>query len=103
MKATWIDNGTEFENRAFQEYCKENGIKHEVTNTYTSEENSEADCFNQTVADACRCFLDDSDLPNKFWPETISHFVYTQSRVHLRKQTKILLNCRVETSHQYVT
>ena len=88
LKAIRTDNGTEFKNRAFQEYCEENGIKHEVTNTYTPEENGVAERFNQTVADACRCLLGDSGLPNKFWPEAMSHFVYTWNRVCHRNQTK---------------
>ena len=40
---SYTDNGTEFKNRVFQEYYEENGIKHEVTNTYTPKENDVAD------------------------------------------------------------
>ncbi len=35
----WSDNGSEFKNSHIDNYCDEHGIKHELSSTYTPEQN----------------------------------------------------------------
>ncbi len=44
-----MDSGGEYTSMAFSSYLAENGIKHELTNPYTPQENGMSECMNQTL------------------------------------------------------
>lgn len=80
VKAIRSDNGTEFKNRAVTDFLDSKGIKHELTNIYSPQQNGVAERLNQTALNATRAILDDSGLPLSFWPEAIMYFAYTWNR-----------------------
>lgn len=82
------DNGGEFDNRRFQDFFAEKGIKHELTNTYTPQQNGVVERYNQTVADGARTILSESNLDDCFWPEAMLYFVYTWNRMCSKTLTK---------------
>lgn len=88
VKSIRTDNGREFDNASFDAFCKEHGIRHEFTNTYTPEQNGIAERYNQTVLNGARTILDESGLGRKFWPEAALYFTYTWNRVCHKHQQK---------------
>lgn len=81
VKCIRSDNGTEFVNSEFKKFCDRNGIKHEVTNLYTPEQNGVSERWNQTLLDGARTILAESDLDQSYWPEAILFFTYTWNRL----------------------
>lgn len=88
VKAIRTDNGGEFVNRNFDNFCDKSGITHELTNAYTPEQNGTAERFNQTVVDGTRTILEESGLEKHFWPEAMLYFTYTWNRVCHKDQVK---------------
>ena len=60
------DNGTEFVNNKFYTFCRANGIKHNLTNYYSPEQNGSCKRFNQTIMDGVRTALAGSKLSHYF-------------------------------------
>ncbi|GBL96556.1 Retrovirus-related Pol polyprotein from transposon TNT 1-94 [Araneus ventricosus] len=77
IKFIHTDNGLEFINEQFHNFCDELGIKHERTNTYTPQQNGVSERFNYTAFDGINALLKDSGLGQGFSSEAPLHFVYT--------------------------
>jgi transposase InsO family protein len=60
------DNGGEYISKAFQQFCRDKGIKHEVTPPYTPQYNGVAERYWQTMIDSARCLLKAASLPKEF-------------------------------------
>ncbi|GJQ93698.1 putative ribonuclease H-like domain-containing protein [Tanacetum coccineum] len=71
VKTIRCDNGTEFKNRDFIEFCRSKGIKREYSNARTPQQNGVAERKNRTLIEAARTMLADSFLPNTFWAEVV--------------------------------
>ena len=65
------DNGTEYKNKAFKNFCIKNKIAREFTVPETPEQNGVAERFNRTVVEAARCLLIDSKLPKTYWVRAV--------------------------------
>ncbi|GJV48912.1 putative ribonuclease H-like domain-containing protein [Tanacetum coccineum] len=76
VKTIRCDNGTEFKNRDFIEFCGSKGIKREYSNARTPQQNGVAERKNRTLIEAARTMLADSFLPNTFWAEAVSTACY---------------------------
>ncbi|KAA3483055.1 Retrovirus-related Pol polyprotein from transposon TNT 1-94 [Gossypium australe] len=61
LKTLRSDNGTEYTSAMFQGFCDEEGIKHQLTNTYTPHQNGVNKRKNRTLMDMARCLI----LPSK--------------------------------------
>ncbi|GBO14566.1 Retrovirus-related Pol polyprotein from transposon TNT 1-94 [Araneus ventricosus] len=88
IKCIRTDNGLEFINEQFYNFCDELGIKHERTNTYTPQQNGVSERFNYTAVDGINVLLKDSGLGQDFWSEALLHFVYTWNRICHSNQSK---------------
>jgi transposase InsO family protein len=88
VKSVRTDNGGEFNNEILENFFAEKGIRHEVTNPYTPEQNGVAERFNQTVADGIRTLLEESGLDANFWPEALTYFSYTWNCICPQKLSK---------------
>ncbi|GJR99492.1 putative ribonuclease H-like domain-containing protein [Tanacetum coccineum] len=80
VKTIRCDNGTEFKNRDFIEFCGSKGIKREYSNARTPQQNGVAERKNMTLIEAARTMLADSFLPNTFWAEAVSTACYVLNR-----------------------
>ena len=60
------DNGKEFDNTNIHEYCDEIGIKHEVSATYTPQQNGVVERKNRTLEEMARTMLCENNLPRYF-------------------------------------
>lgn len=88
VKAIRSDNGLEFANHNFVDFCSEKGIKPERTNIYTPMQNGVAERLNRTVLDGARTILYKSGLSKSFWPEAILSFVHVWNRLCHNGQSK---------------
>ncbi|KAG7554626.1 GAG-pre-integrase domain [Arabidopsis suecica] len=72
IKILRTDNGLEFCNLQFSEFCKERGIVRHRTCAYTPQQNGVAERMNRTIMEKVRSMLSDSGLPKTFWAEATS-------------------------------
>jgi transposase InsO family protein len=79
------DNGKEFDNTNIEAYCDEIGNKHEVSSTYTPQQNGVVERKNRTLITLARTTLDEYNTPEKLWAETINTTCYASNRLFLQK------------------
>ena len=70
------NNGGEYESHQFEDYCKERGIKRQLTVPYNPQQNGIAETKNRTICEAAKAMLFDQDLPNSLWAEATRIAVY---------------------------
>ncbi|XP_044480793.1 uncharacterized protein LOC123207452 [Mangifera indica] len=74
------DRGGEYTSNAFQEFCREYGIRHQLTTTYIPQQNGIAERKNRTILDMTRTLLNERRLPKQFWAEAVACSVYLLNR-----------------------
>ena len=70
------DRGGEFNSKAFQDFCVENGIKRQLTTAYTPQQNSVAERKNRSLMNMVRCMMLGMNVPLKFWTEATQYAVH---------------------------
>ena len=75
------DNGVEFTSSEFGKYCKEDGIKRELTIPYNPRQNGVAERKNRSIMEAMKAMIHDQDLPMYLWAEAARTTVYVQNRI----------------------
>ncbi|KAG8492529.1 hypothetical protein CXB51_009791 [Gossypium anomalum] len=81
IKTIRSDNGTEYTSAQFQALCKDAGIKHQLTNVYTPQQNGVSERKNRSLMDMARCLLFEKNLPKTMWAEAVNTVVYIQNRL----------------------
>jgi transposase InsO family protein len=79
------DNGSEFRNTQVEEFLDEEGIKHELSASYTPQQNGIIERKNRTLIEAARTMLDEYKTPNSFWVEAINTACLAANRLYLHK------------------
>jgi hypothetical protein len=74
------DRGGEYTSNAFQDCCRENGIRHQLIVAYTPQQNGIAKRKNRTIFDMTRSMLKEKGLLKQFWAEAIACLVYLLNR-----------------------
>ena len=77
LKHIRTDNGIEFNNVSFSDFCNKTGVQHEFINIYTSEQDSVCKRANQTILNCVCSILFHSGMSVKFWPDAIIYFGYS--------------------------
>ena len=72
LKAVRTDQGSEFKNAKWEEFCAAEGIIHEFTAPYTHQQVGVAERSHRTIVERARCMLKDAGLPGEFWAEAVS-------------------------------
>lgn len=80
IKVLRTDNGGEYCSTDFNGYCKNNGIKHQLTTAYTPQQNGVAERMNRTLIEKAKCLLFDADLPKTYWAEATNMAAYLVNR-----------------------
>ncbi|KAK3000453.1 hypothetical protein RJ639_021124 [Escallonia herrerae] len=80
IKCLKFDNGGEYRDRGFQEYCSNNGIRLIKTVKRTPQENDLAKRMNITIMERERCMRIHADLPLQFWAADVDTVVYLINR-----------------------
>ena len=84
VAAIQTDHGGEFENNSFDEFCDEQGIKHQYSSLRTPEQNGVVERKNRVFIEMARTMLAESSLPKKFWAEAINIACHILNRAVVR-------------------
>jgi len=76
LKMLRSDNGKEYTSNKFNDFCEEMGIKHQLTVSYTPQQNGVSERKNRTVMEMARCLMAEKKLPKNFWAEAVYTAVY---------------------------
>ncbi|PNX98657.1 gag-pol polyprotein, partial [Trifolium pratense] len=74
------DRGGEYTSTAFNEYCDIQGIKRQLTTSYTPQQNGVSERKNRTIMNMVRCMLKDKNVPKSFWTEAVNWSVHILNR-----------------------
>ena len=74
------DNGGEYIDGGFKEYCDVNGIRMEKTVPGTPQQNDIAERMNRTINERARSMRLHSGLPHTFWAYAVHTAVYLINR-----------------------
>jgi transposase InsO family protein len=81
IKILRSDNGGEYTSKEFVNFCKDVGIKRELTTPYNPQQNGVAKRKNKTILEAVKTMIHDQDLPMCLWAEATMAIVYVQNRL----------------------
>jgi transposase InsO family protein len=76
IKCLRTDRGGEFTSQDFNDFCKENGIKRQLTTAYAPQQNGVAERKNRTIMNLVRSMLSEKKIPQTFWPEAVNWTIY---------------------------
>lgn len=74
------DNGGEYKNTKFSEFCAKKGIQIEFTVAYTPEQNGVSERLNRTLVNKTRAMLIGKSVPKKLWGEAVETAAYLLNR-----------------------
>ncbi|KAG9454135.1 hypothetical protein H6P81_007039 [Aristolochia fimbriata] len=80
IKVLRSDRGGEYTLKAFEEFCKENGILHQFTASYTPQQNGVAERKNCAIMNMARSMMKGKTLPKGSWAEAVDCAVYLLNR-----------------------
>ena len=80
IKVLRTDRGGEFTSNEFNKFCKEQGIKKELTVRHTPQQNGVAERRNRTIAEMARSMMQGKNLPKYFWAEAVHTAIYILNR-----------------------
>jgi transposase InsO family protein len=69
IKILRSDNGGEYTSKEFVNFCKDVGIKRELTTPYNPQQNGVAERKNRTIMEVVKTMIHDQDLPMCLWEE----------------------------------
>ena len=76
LKCLRFDNGEEYINGGFKEYCSTNGIRMDKTIIGTPQQNGVAQQMNKTINKCAKSMRLHSGLPKMFWANVVNTVVY---------------------------
>lgn len=80
LKCLRTDRGGEYTSHEFEDYCKEHGIRRQLTTAYTPQQNGIAERKNRTVMNMVRSMLSAMKVPRIFWAEAVNWTFYILNR-----------------------
>jgi hypothetical protein len=83
LKVICSDNGTEFRNTSFDEFCLEHGIDQQFSAPCVPQQNRVVERKNRTLIEMARTILDEHRTPRCFWADAISTACYISNRIFL--------------------
>jgi hypothetical protein len=104
IKIPRSDNGGEYTSKEFVNFCKDVGIKRELTTPYNPQQNDVAEQKNRTILEAVKTMIHDQDLPMCLWAEAAMEIVYVQNRLShsahgLKTPEEMFTGKKTEVSH----
>ncbi|WVZ76468.1 hypothetical protein U9M48_024444 [Paspalum notatum var. saurae] len=84
MRAIRSDNGGEFRNSRFENFCRGLGLEHQFSSPYTPPQNGVVERKNHTLVEMARTMLDEHRTPRHFWVEAVNTACYIANRIFLR-------------------
>jgi transposase InsO family protein len=74
-----IDNGGEYTSIDFSDFCKEAGIKRELTVPYNPQQNGVAERKNRSIVEVFKEMIHDHNLPMFLWAEASNTTIYVST------------------------
>jgi hypothetical protein len=98
------DNGGEYTSKEFVNFCRDVGIKRELTTPYNPQQNSVVERKNRTIMEVVKTMIHDQDLPMCLWAEVTMAVVYVQNRLSrsalgLKTPEEMFTRKKPEVSH----
>ncbi|WVZ92854.1 hypothetical protein U9M48_038890 [Paspalum notatum var. saurae] len=84
MRAIRSDNGGEFRNSWFENFCCDLGLEHQFSSPYTPPQNGVVERKNCTLVEMARTMLDEHMTQRRFWAEAVNTACYIANRIFLR-------------------
>ncbi|WVZ84794.1 hypothetical protein U9M48_031782 [Paspalum notatum var. saurae] len=84
MRAIRSDNGGEFRNSRFENFCRDLGLEHQFSSPYTPPQNGVVERKNRTLVEMARMMLDEHRTPRRFWAEAVNTACYIANRIFFR-------------------
>jgi transposase InsO family protein len=84
LKAIRSDNGTEFRNASFDQFCLEYGVDQQFFALRVPQQNGVMKRNNHTLLEMARTMLDEHRIPMRFWADAINTACYISNRIFLR-------------------
>ncbi|MCO5599389.1 hypothetical protein L7F22_053491 [Adiantum nelumboides] len=75
------DNGGEYVSRAFQQFCKSEGIQQQFSIPYTPQQNGVSERKIRTLVEVARAMILTAGLSKSYWEEAIATACYLQNRI----------------------
>jgi transposase InsO family protein len=72
LKAIHRDNGTEFRNISFDQFCLEHGLDQQISTPRVPQQNVVVKQKNHTLVEMSRTMLDEHKTPRLFWANAFS-------------------------------
>ncbi|KAK2439455.1 putative mitochondrial protein [Trifolium repens] len=85
IKILRTDGGGEYTSKDFEDFCKNEGIAHEVTPPYTPQHNGLAERRNRTLLNMARSMIKQKSLPHNFWGEAVTTAAYILNKCPTKK------------------
>jgi len=76
IKILRSDNRGEYISNEFKDFCREAGIKRELTTAYNPQHNGIAVRKNRSIVEAAKAMIHDQNLPMHLWAEASSIAMY---------------------------
>jgi transposase InsO family protein len=104
IKILRSDNGGEYTSKEFLNFCKDVGIKRELTTPYNPQQNGVAERKNRTILEAVKTMIHDQDLPMCLWAEATMTTAYVQNQLShsalgLKTPEEMFTGKKLEVSH----
>ena len=80
LKRFRSDNGGEYINKPFKDFCAKYGILMETTAPYSPAQNGVAERLNRTLLEHARAMIYAKNLPKFIWPEAVAYACYIKNR-----------------------
>ncbi|WVZ81206.1 hypothetical protein U9M48_028616 [Paspalum notatum var. saurae] len=84
MRAIHSDNGREFRNSRFENFCRDLGLEHQFSSPYTLPQNGVVERKNRTLVEMARTMLDEHRTLRRFWAKAVNTACYIANRIFLR-------------------
>lgn len=81
VKLIRSDNGTEYKNGNFRDFCRDQGIGQEFSPPYTPQSNGRAERENRTLIEKASAMIHAHGLPLRLWAEAVVTAAYLMNRV----------------------
>jgi transposase InsO family protein len=81
IKILRSDNGGEYTSKEFVNFCKDAGMKRELTTPDNPQQNGVAKRKNRSIMEAVKTMIHDQDLPMHLWEEAARTTMYVQNRL----------------------
>lgn len=72
IKGLRTDRGGEYISHEFSDYCKDQGIRRQLTTAYTPQQNGVVERKNRTIMNMVRSMMASRKVPKNFWAEAVN-------------------------------